>query len=128
MTTTLPPALASYLDAVRRELTSRGARAGDPNAHPPGSRQALCVTLDLVLPHSRRLLRAGWHEELGWWAEPYGQTDRRYLPGALVPEPAEVADFLTLAGRAGSCRPVLHRYRLLAGERDLLARLGAGRG
>jgi len=44
-------------------------------------------------------IRAGWHEELGWWAErgdPTGLSgaDRRYYPGDLLPDANRVADFL----------------------------------
>jgi hypothetical protein len=124
--------LARYLEAVCRELATHRVLAGNARVHLPGPQQALCASLELTRPGLPKRVPAGWHEELGWWAEPRGQTDRRYLPGSLVPPPEVVAEFLAFGAEQGSTSPVPHRYRLLTGGPDLLAllsdRLGGDRG
>lgn len=115
--------LASYLEAVCRELATHKVLARDAQVQVPGPQQALCASLELTRPGWPRAVPAGWHEELGWWAEPHGRTDRRYLPGSLLPDPAAVAEFLALGAELGSTEPVPHRYRLLTGGRDLMAML-----
>lgn len=124
--------LASYLEAVCRALATHHVVAREARVHEPGPQQALCASLELTRPHWPRPVSAGWHEEFGWWAEPHGRTDRRFLPGSLAPDAAVVAEFLALGAELGSTAPVPHRYRLLAGGQDLVAlldqRSGEGRG
>lgn len=84
------------------------------------------------LPVPRERLRAGWHEELGWWAEPIARpgADRRWFAAELVPAADRVADFLaglTKHEQLGTTAPAPHRYRLLAAQDDLLERLNVAR-
>lgn len=124
--------LALYLDAVRRELTRRRVVVREAHVRAPEPGEALCATLSYGLPDWPTTVRAGWHEELGWWAEQGHRHERRYLTGNLVPPTSTVADFLTLGGEPGSLDPKVHRYRLLGDEPELIARLdrfaGADRG
>ena len=116
--------LVSYLEAVCRELATHHVIARAAQVQAPGPQQALCASLELTRPGRLRAVPAGWHEELGWWAEPHGRTDRRYLPGSLLPDPAVVAEFLALGAERGLTAPVPHRYRLLSDGADLVALLG----
>jgi hypothetical protein len=133
VTSTCQQFLTEYLGAICKELARRhlavyaawvtielgsaparpteGARRGDTGA---GGR-----------------IHAGWHEELGWWAERGDPTglpgaDRRYFSGDLLPAADQVADFLVGVARhqdLGSAAPSLHRYRLLGDLDDVLDRL-----
>jgi hypothetical protein len=141
--------LTEYLSAVRRELARRHIVVHTAGVHPPMPQQALGLSLELSrgaggavaqpelqpvpVPVPRERLRAGWHEELGWWAEPAGRpgAGRRWLATELVPCPDRVADYLAGLTRhedLGTTAPAPHRYRLLAAENDLLRRLDVARG
>ncbi|HEX4250728.1 MAG TPA: hypothetical protein VH008_22880, partial [Pseudonocardia sp.] len=140
--------LTEYLSAVRQQLARRQVVVHSAAVHPPMPQQALGLSLELSLagvgaepaaspgaaplPAPRERLRAGWHEELGWWAEPVGRpgADRRWFAAELVPPPDRVADYLaglTRHENLGATAPALHRYRLLAAPDDLLARLDVAR-
>ena len=142
--------LTEYLSAVRQELSHRRIVVHSAAVHAPMPEQALGLSMELSLaggaletragvqpvpvstpapvPVAGERLRAGWHEELGWWAEPVGcpGTGRRWFAAELVPSPDRVATYLaglTRHENLGKTAPALHRYRLLAAQDDLLARL-----
>jgi hypothetical protein len=144
VTSTCQQFLTEYLGAICQELARRHLAVHAAWVHPPMPQQALGVTIELgsapVRPTegARRgeaggggRIHAGWHEELGWWAErgdPAGLpgADRRYFPGDLLPAASQVADFLAGVARhqdLGSAAPSLHRYRLLGDLDDVLDRL-----
>ncbi|MDT7685424.1 MAG: hypothetical protein QOG57_5734, partial [Pseudonocardiales bacterium] len=105
--------LTEYLSAVRQQLAERHVVVTAAWVHQPMPQQALGLSLELAagrlpegadgteaadgVPAPRERIRVGWHEELGWWAEPADRrgTGRRYFPGDLVPSPDRVADYLT---------------------------------
>jgi len=142
-TSTCQHFLTEYVERISRELTRRGLVVYTAWVHPPMPQQALGVTIELGAARTPTVgtsrgdtaaegrIRAGWHEELGWWAErgdPTGLSgaDRRYYPGDLLPDANRVADFLAGVARhqdLGSAAPSLHRYRLLGDLDDLLDRL-----
>ena len=142
--------LTEYLCAVRQELSHRRIVVHTAAVQAPMPQQALGLSMELSLaggtaetraeaqpipvpvavpvPAPRGRLRAGWHEELGWWAEPVGcpGTGRRWFAAELVPSPDRVAAYLaglTRHENLGTTAPALHRYRLLAAPDDLLLRL-----
>lgn len=134
-----PAALGVYLGEVADALARRCIGVAAVRVPAPGPQQALtgCIELD---PATARPglgwgpVTAGWHEELGWWAELHSgsaaRRSRRYLPstaaGDVAPYPTVVADFLAGLARGedlGSMAPALHRYRLLADPHELLDRL-----
>jgi hypothetical protein len=140
--------LTEYLSAVRQQLARRQIVVHTAGVHPPMPQQALGLSLELSLgaggadtrsvgparplPVPRERLRAGWHEELGWWAEPVGRpgAGRRWFAAELVPAPDRVADFLaglTRHEELGTTAPAPHRYRLLATQDDLRERLDVAR-
>jgi hypothetical protein len=152
--------LTEYLSAVRQQLARRQIVVHSASVHPPMPQQALELSLELSrgggttassgggapggpaagvppvevppLPVPRERLRAGWHEELGWWAEPAARpgTERRWFAAELVPAADRVADFLaglTEHEQLGTTAPAPHRYRLLAAQDDLLERLDVAR-
>jgi len=148
VTSTCQEFLAEYLGAICQELARRHFAVHAAWVHPPMPQQALGVTIELGSAPARPTegarrggtgasagasgrIHAGWHEELGWWAErgdPTGLpgSDRRYFPGDLLPAANQVADFLAGVARhqdLGSAAPSLHRYRLLGDLDDLLDRL-----
>jgi hypothetical protein len=135
--------LTEYLCAVRQELSHRRIVVHSAAVHAPMPQQALGLSMELSLaggaletrapgaqpvPVPRGRLRAGWHEELGWWAEPAGcpGTGRRWFAAELVPSPERAAAYLaglTRHENLGTTAPALHRYRLLSTHDDLLLRL-----
>lgn len=140
--------LTEYLSAVRQELSRRRIVVHSATVHAPMPEQALGLSMELSLaggaaeahagaqpapvPVARGRLRTGWHEELGWWAEPVGcpGTGRRWFAAELVPSPDRAAAYLaglTRHENLGTTAPALHRYRLLAAPDDLLARLDVAR-
>jgi Family of unknown function (DUF6292) len=136
--------LTEYLGAVCRQLADRHVAVTAAWVHQPMPQQALGVSLELAvggpaesagadgIPAPRERIRVGWHEELGWWAEPADRqgTGRRYFPGDLAPSPDRVADYLAGLTRhedLGSSAPSLHRYRLLDNSDDLVERLDIAR-
>ena len=140
--------LTEYLSAVRQQLAERHVVVTAAWVHQPMPQQALGLSLELAagrlpegadgaqaadgVPAPRERIRVGWHEELGWWAEPADRrgTGRRYFPGDLVPSPDRVADYLTGLTRhedLGSTAPSLHRYRLLDNSDELVERLDIAR-
>jgi hypothetical protein len=145
--------LTDYLRAVRQQLAERRVVVTSAWVHQPMPQQALGLSLELAagglpegadvagsagvpgvaarVPPPRERIRVGWHEELGWWAEPADRrTGRRYFPGDLVPSPDRVADYLAGLTRnedLGSTAPSLHRYRLLDNSDDLVERLDIAR-
>jgi hypothetical protein len=143
--------LTDYLSAVRQQLAERHVVVTTAWVHQPMPQQALGLSLEVAagglpesaevagapgvvdgVPAPRERIRVGWHEELGWWAEPADRrgTGRRYFPGDLVPSPDRVADYLAGLTRhedLGSTAPSLHRYRLLDNSDDLVERLDIAR-
>ncbi|HEX4358207.1 MAG TPA: hypothetical protein VH141_11835 [Pseudonocardia sp.] len=119
--------------------SSAGGAPGEPPAGEPptgtlptGALPTGAPTGAPPLPLPRERLRAGWHEELGWWAEPIARpgADRRWFAAELVPAADRVADFLaglTKHEQLGTTAPAPHRYRLLATQDDLLERLDVAR-
>jgi hypothetical protein len=143
-TSTCQHFLSEYLGAICQELGRQRLAVHAAWVHPPMPQQALGLTIELGSAPARTTegarrgdagagerIRAGWHEELGWWAERGDPTglhgaDRRYFPGDLLPAADRVADFLAGVARhqdLGSAAPSLHRYRLLGDLDDLLDRL-----
>lgn len=125
--------LAAYLRSVRDELTRRQVRIVRSRVQTPGPRQALCASIELRPPGSdaSRAVRAGWHEELGWWAQPASPSPgsvraRRYLPGDLTPGHVAVAGFLMHSSELGSVEPTLWRNPLLASDDHLIEALTLG--
>jgi hypothetical protein len=144
VTSTCQQFLTEYLGAICKELARRHLAVYAAWVHPPMPQQALGVTIELGSAPARPTegarrgdaaaggrIHAGWHEELGWWAErgdPAGLpgADRRYFSGDLLPAAEQVADFLAGVARhqdLGSAAPSLHRYRLLGDLDDVLDRL-----
>jgi len=140
-TSTCQQFLTEYLGAICKELARRHLAVHAAWVHPPMPQQALGVTIELGSAPARPTegarrsdagaggrIHAGWHEELGWWAEPVGcpGTGRRWFAAELVPSPDRVAAYLaglTRHENLGTAAPALHRYRLLAAPDDLLLRL-----
>ncbi|WP_156935465.1 DUF6292 family protein [Pseudonocardia spinosispora] len=122
--------LAAYLRSVQDELALREVTVVGARVQSPGPQQALCASIELRSPgmDPNRTIRAGWHEELGWWAQPGSPSAgsvraRRYLPGELAPGCAEVADFLTHSVELGTVEPSLRRYRLVGTDDELITAL-----
>jgi hypothetical protein len=128
-----PAALATYLTLVREELSRRGIEVVAVRIRAGRPQEALSARLELAPGGAgtglvRVPVAAGWHEELGWWAEVGDRPGpaRCYLNADVAAYPTQVADFLTGLARGedlGSMHPALHRYRLLAGEQELVNRL-----
>lgn len=102
----------------------------DARVQSPGPQQALCASIELRPPGTdpSRTIRAGWHEELGWWAQPGSPYSgsvraRRYLAGELAPACTAVVDFLTHSAELGTVEPSLRRYRLVGTDEELITAL-----
>lgn len=135
----LPAALADYLRVVDNELARQGVTVRTVRVSMPEPLRALAGTLELTadqapVERGRGSLKAVWHEELGWWVDHAGEevseavvtTVRHYLPGALVPSPARVAEFIAriaLGHHVDEGAAVVHRYRLLDDTQALLGSL-----
>jgi hypothetical protein len=113
--------LLGYLHAVVAELGHRGLTAVEGDVRSDDPQQSLSGVLDLGSAGVAR-----WHEEMGWSVEPHGGGGRRYLPDELAPHPVRVAEFVAAAVRGdevGIGYPIVHRYRLLGDQDELLRRI-----